>query len=145
MIIMPLFVSLLWRSWEVGGVEEERIQNFTRRRRLVSRTVSDESSLKGVVGESNADKGTTYDVTVGADVQFTGPFPGQSYMALFINGGKINIVGGVAGRKTRLRGEGQSGNYEIFEIENGAVVHLEQLEIKNGYVNFFLFIFFFLS
>ena len=145
MIIMQLFISLLWRSWEVGGMVEG-IGNVTGRRRLVSRTVNDESSLKGVVGESNGDKGTTYDVTVGADVQFTGGFSsGYSYTALYINGGKINIVGGVAGRKTRLRGEGQSGNYRIFGMTNGAVVHLEQLEIKNGYVNFFLFIFFFLS
>ena len=128
----------------MGGMVEV-IGNVTRRRRLVSRSVSDESGLKGVVGESNGNTGTTYDVTVGADVQFSGYFPGYQYVALAIDGGKMNIVGGLAGRKTRLRGQGQSGGYKIFTIRNGAVVHLEQLEITNGHVNFFLFIFFFLS
>ena len=142
MIVMPLCVALVLGSREVGGVVE---RNSTGERRLVSRSVSDESGLKGVVGDSNGNTGTTYDVTVGADVQFSGEFPGYSSMALYINGGKMNIVGGLVGRKTRLRGESSSCGYRIFDVRSGAVVHLEQLEITNGYVNFFLFIFFFLS
>ena len=118
---------------------------FGRKLGTITRTVSNEADLKQAVKDANDNTGDEYHVTVAGDIQFSGVFPGWSSVALVIYGGKMNIVGGVVGRKTQLRGQGQSGDYRIFAIDNGAVVHLEQLEITNGYVNFFLFIFFFLS
>ena len=111
-------------------------------RKLVD--VENEHALKSMIQTANGDIGTTYSLTVNQDIAFTGSF--QSYtsfstndMALFINGAKVNITGGVIGRKTELKAQGQSGGYMVIWIHGDAVVNLQQLKITNGYfVSFFL-------
>ena len=124
-------------SQGVKGLGEGR-EDGRRKLGTVTRLVSDEAGLKAAVGDANGNTGDTYIITIGCDIEFTGKCSGCPYSALKIDGSKMNIFGGMAGRKTELRGEGSTGNYRIIKIMNNAEVHLEQLKITNGhYVTYF--------
>ena len=105
-------------------------------RKLVD--VENEHALKSMIQTANGDIGTTYSLTVNQDIAFTGSFDSYTsfstnQMALLINDAKVNITGGVIGRKTELKAQGQSGGYMVIWIQGNAVVNLQQLKITNGY------------
>ena len=63
----------------------------------------------------------------------------QSDSALYINSATIAIVG--QGAMKELKGQGQSGNYRIFDITgSSSKIHLENLKIMDGYVSNSIFI-----
>ena len=100
-------------------------------------TVSTWGELANCAACANGNTDVFYRCLVNADLTGTGAWdPGQSYPCgiLIDANAQIEIKGTKAGGGlAKIKGQGQSGGYNVFDIKAGARVEMEKLDIRDGY------------